>query len=374
MKRTSLAGLSVAALLAASLVAVTPASYADVAVEKRRCGGTTKSRATATPTPEDIEPDDAEPTPTPDSDDDKPSDAGQTPAQTLGYANPAFEDDFSQTTAEFLQSPKWMQYTGGSKHTTKQYSAQAGGARDSKKAVKLNNGVMTITGDTNGVTAGMSTEKSHRQKYGLWEIRAKLPPGSAAYNAVFIVQTGQSDLDFVETYGDASRRQIVAHLKDGPPAEGMKKLTDNDWHTWAVEWTPSGVAVYMDGESEPWAKTGPVAGDGGVLTIQQDWFPEEGAMSESKILVDSVKIYPAKGSTGATQMDDPSDAVGSNSSNDEPVPTATDTPRRRNGGTARTGKRCTLPRPWYTKIDTSKPTVQPTPTVTTQETPKPAGK
>ena len=66
------------------------------------------------------------------------------------------------------------------------------------------------------------------------------------------------------------------------------------WHNWAVEWTPTSIATYLDGKQ--WWRTerkeifppGPMH-----LCIQLDWFPKEtrGPVTTSSMQVDWVKLY-----------------------------------------------------------------------------------
>jgi licheninase len=66
------------------------------------------------------------------------------------------------------------------------------------------------------------------------------------------------------------------------------------WHNWAVEWTPTHIATFLDGEE--WWRTERVdilPPDRMHLCIQLDWFPRSrrGAVQESTMQVDWVKQY-----------------------------------------------------------------------------------
>jgi Glycosyl hydrolases family 16 len=218
--------------------------------------------------------------------------SGQTAAAALGYGEPAFEDDFNS-----FDEQKWMVYSGPSEHRNGQFEAEGGGLRTREQISVSDDGIMTIRGLPNGHTAGMSTEESHRQQYGLWEARVKLPAEAVNYHSVLILMAGGSELDFMEVMEPTGRRvDGFLHLPGGDD-NGRVTLSDNDWHNFAIEWTPERISLHLDGRK--WHETGEGAeiptGDG-HMTIQLDWFPSDQGPDNTgtaDLSVDWVRIYEA---------------------------------------------------------------------------------
>jgi hypothetical protein len=82
--------------------------------------------------------------------------------------------------------------------------------------------------------------------------------------------------------------------KSNKQVSGSVVADATQWHNWAVEWTPTYVATFLDGEE--WWRTeraeilppGPMH-----LCIQLDWFPKSGRgeVQTSTMQVDWVKQY-----------------------------------------------------------------------------------
>ena len=180
-----------------------------------------------------------------------------------------------------------------------------GNGRRSPDAAKVEDGVLTITGATDGTTAGLAWVPG--QMYGRWEARVRAPVGDPTYNALLLLWPDAEDwpvggeVDFMELT-DASRQtaQYFIHYGEDNRQEKDEVAVDaTQWHNWAVEWTPTAVIAYLDGVE--WHRTTdleklpprPMH-----LTIQLDWFPEgqEPASKESSMEVDWVKQYSLPGS------------------------------------------------------------------------------
>ncbi|MCY7343024.1 MAG: hypothetical protein LH603_14605 [Pseudonocardia sp.] len=83
-----------------------------------------------------------------------------TAASRLGRGRPNRVDEFDRPLGD-----AWSVY-GGPGH--------AGNGRRTPDAVSVENGVLTITGDSSGNTAGMA--RNPGQNYGRWEGRVRPPP------------------------------------------------------------------------------------------------------------------------------------------------------------------------------------------------------
>ncbi len=223
---------------------------------------------------------------------------GTTAADRFGWGTPEREDDFSGG------ADQWDIY-GGPGH--------AGQGTRSPSAVSIDHGMLTITGDSSGTTAGMAWNPGRR--YGRWEGRVKAPVADPSYNALLLMWPDAEnfpvggEIDFMEM-ADAKRQQtdmFVHYGSDNSQVNGQVEIDGTQWHNWAVEWTPDGITAFVDGQE--WYRTadadvlppGPMH-----LCIQLDWFPEGENPAESTMQVDWVRQYSLE---GATASNDPARAA-----------------------------------------------------------------
>nr|WP_308253248.1 glycoside hydrolase family 16 protein [Pseudonocardia sp. ICBG601] len=188
-------------------------------------------------------------------------------------------------------------------------AGHAGNGRRTPDAASVADGVLTITGDSQGNTAGMAW-KEGSQQYGRWEGRVRAPVGDPSYNALLLLwPTAENwpeggELDFMEMM-DPQRQKTNAFFHygaDNSQVEGSVEVDATQWHNWALEWTPDRITAYVDGEK--WFETteekvqppGPMH-----LCIQLDWFPKGGSGKETQMQVDWVRQYTLDGvSPGGT--------------------------------------------------------------------------
>ncbi|GAA2545623.1 glycoside hydrolase family 16 protein [Pseudonocardia hydrocarbonoxydans] len=204
----------------------------------------------------------------------------------VDWGTPAQEDDFSSGLAQ------WELYDG---------PGHAGRGMRSPSAATVEDGVLTLTGDAEGTTAGMCW--SPGQRYGRWEARVRAPVSDPSYDAVVLLWPDSGDpadgeIDVVEMQDPTRQRTgFFLHHGDGPPVTGEVEIDATQWHDWAVEWTPEAITASVDGEQ--WFRTtdtgafppGPMH-----LCVQLDWFPEgTGEVRASSMQVDRVARYALPG-------------------------------------------------------------------------------
>ena len=230
---------------------------------------------------------------------DRPPGYATSAAAKFGWGTPNRVEDFSGRLGK-----EWGIYDG---------PGHGGKGRRTPDAVSVENGVMTITGDAQGNTAGMAWGDG--QKYGRWEGRVKAPVGDPSYNALLLLWPDAEnwpvggEVDFMEM-SDHERQKTDMFLHYGrsnSQLHGEVTIDATQWHNWAVEWTPDHITAFVDGKQ--WFHTekkealppGPMH-----LCIQLDWFPRGGAVETSHMSVDWVRQYPlnagdasAAGSEGA---------------------------------------------------------------------------
>ena len=210
--------------------------------------------------------------------------AGGTAAATLGWGEPVRADEFD---ADLKQ---WSRYDG---------PGHAGEGRRSPDAIDVRDGVLTITGDSEGTTGGMSWGDGRR--YGRWEARVRAPAADPTYNALLLLWPDAEnwpeggEIDFMEI-GDADRQEVDVFLHYGEDNDQKHGRVETDatlWHNWAVEWTPTSITTFLDGRQ--WYRTtdrvvqppGPMH-----LCVQLDWFPSgSDTVQESTMEVDWVREY-----------------------------------------------------------------------------------
>ena len=150
----------------------------------------------------------------------------------------------------------------------------------SEGTLKLRVQKQTIhTGDnkTYDYTSGMvSTGRSTQDdplpdkfafQYGYAEIRAKIPAGQGLWPSFWLLPANQGwppELDVMTISGAQTNETIMGVYyfnTDGSQGRNMRPWRDPDlsagWHTFAVEWQPSGIFWYVDGVKR-WGDTNPV--------------------------------------------------------------------------------------------------------------------
>ncbi|MCE0767527.1 family 16 glycosylhydrolase [Pseudonocardia kujensis] len=224
-----------------------------------------------------------------------PADAGAaTSAAVLhNWGRPNRVDEFDGTSL----GKEWEVYDG---------AGHNGAGRRSPGAFSVKDGILTVTGTSDGTTGGMAWGKG--QKYGRWEARVKAPASDPTYHAVLLLWPDAEnwpvggEVDFMEM-SDAKRQSTDMFLhygKDNQQEHGSVDVDATQWHDWAVEWTPDHITAFLDGKEWWSTKDTSILPPGPMhLTIQLDWFPEGGDVKQSEMQVDWVKQYPLSGTETA---------------------------------------------------------------------------
>lgn len=112
-------------------------------------------------------------------------------------------------------------------------------------------------------TSGLlTTQFSFSQKYGYFEIRAKMPVGKGLWPAFWLLPIDKSwppEIDVMEAFGGkndkgeggATSIHYATHAKDKSKSCGSwydtKTDITKDFHTYGVNWQPDGITYYFDG-------------------------------------------------------------------------------------------------------------------------------
>jgi len=122
----------------------------------------------------------------------------------------------------------------------------------SQEAFSVSNGVMSITGDSTGLTGAVGYFGA-MQRYGRWESRIRVPQGDGSYHPVALLWPTQGtwpsagEIDYFETSGTAVTNSFSIHHGGGQP-QVTEIAIDRNWHNYAVEWTSTSISAYLDGE------------------------------------------------------------------------------------------------------------------------------
>ncbi|MFF5205083.1 glycoside hydrolase family 16 protein [Streptosporangium sp. NPDC000396] len=178
--------------------------------------------------------------------------------------------------------------------------------RRSPDQLFIGNGSLYLYGRADGTTAGLGAR--HDQAYGRWETRVRMYEGADSYHPIALLwprgggggvnsATGE-EIDFLGVMDRPGRWRPNFYLETPQGAEQSYADVDmTDWHTYAVENSPSGVVGYLDGQEwfrSPRSTRSPMS-----VCLQLDWFPGHGSPGEAWMEVDWLRIYPLNsGGTG----------------------------------------------------------------------------
>jgi licheninase len=208
-----------------------------------------------------------------------------TAAAAHGWGAPNRTDDFTDP-ASLRQ---WSVYHG---------PGHDGNGRRTPSAISVDNGTLTITGDSQGNSGGMAWLPG--QLHGRWEACVKSSPSAPDYHSLLLLWPDAEnwpvggEIDFMEI-ADPTRQSVEGWLHYGPNDErdsGAVNIDATQWHSWAVEWTPQRVAVFVDGV-QWWEAADPAHLPPGPmhLCIQLDNFGGD-LSSGASMGVDWVRQYP----------------------------------------------------------------------------------
>jgi beta-glucanase (GH16 family) len=179
----------------------------------------------------------------------------------------------------------------------------AGHMGDGQRAasqVDVADGVLTITGSSNGTTGCIGMRQA--RQYGRWEARMRVPPGGNQYHPVLILWPNDDkwpqggEVDYAEAASTKAPIMQFNYLSDntGAPVwtHGERAIDISQWHNYAVEWTPTAMRGYIDGilffEDTDRTRLPPVPMR---QTIQLDWFPQGNKTTKSIMKVDWIRLY-----------------------------------------------------------------------------------
>jgi hypothetical protein len=186
-------------------------------------------------------------------------------ASDATYADATYLDDF-----DTLSATDWDVYDS---------PGRRGAGRHVPAQVRVGDGVLTITGESDGTTGGMKW-RGRSQKYGQWDVRLRAAAGAVAYHPI-VQLWGDTEIDIVDVWQRVhrDRNTFSVHYGDGSQFVGGNAHLDmTQWHTYHVVWQESFLYTWIDDLPTYFSTSraeilppGPMD-----LSIQLDWFPHEG--------------------------------------------------------------------------------------------------
>jgi hypothetical protein len=126
-----------------------------------------------------------------------------------------------------------------------------GKGKRAPSAWSVDGNVATVTGNSRGVTGGMSSH--YNAKYGRWEARMKTNVRDVQYHPNLMLWPEKKnshcpEVDFAESTTNTKLVKFFLHYGCKPSQTSAAKAIDQTkWHNYAVEWTPSHITGYIDG-------------------------------------------------------------------------------------------------------------------------------
>lgn len=205
----------------------------------------------------------------------------------------------------------------------------AGGELDGKKTASIKDGKLVITAqEHNGQVISARMNSAEAWQYGYVEARIKLPKGKGTWPAFWMMPRDQhrgwpacGEIDILEEVGyNANYTSSSIHCKSyyhvintQKTQERLTPGAEGEFHTYALEWTPDGIFMYVDGVHDESTLTFLNDGEGNddtwpfnkpfyvILNLAWggDWGGREGVDASALPLsmeVDYVRVYqkPAK--------------------------------------------------------------------------------
>ncbi|MGG5809772.1 glycoside hydrolase family 16 protein [Falsiroseomonas sp. CW058] len=222
-----------------------------------------------------------------------------------------FQDDFSGSR---LDTGIWRS----------QYSGQYGNGmfRWDPGQIEIGGGVLTIATERAGgswVSGGLSTIPEG-QTYGRYEFRARIEEGQGTAGVILLWPSdGQwtDEVDIIETHDPD--RDSFAFVNHGSPWTTEYVRTDVDeWHTYALDWTPGNLTLYVDGREVASIDRDVPSQDmafgiqGHVLGDDESWYgggPDGSTPDRVEIEVDWVRVSAWTPGEGRDEQEPEADAA-----------------------------------------------------------------
>lgn len=174
-----------------------------------------------------------------------------------------FTDEFGDTQLEnFWKTAFWHGRTNG--RELQYYAPDAFEEHDGVLDIKPETRTVRVNGKDYPYTSGLITTQDHfSQKYGYFEMRAKIPKGQGMFPAFWLLEDGRGgdwrrpEIDVMENLGrDPNKIYFTNHWGYSDATHGQNSGStrgpdySEDFHTYGVKWEPDAITWYVDGEEK----------------------------------------------------------------------------------------------------------------------------
>ena len=167
-------------------------------------------------------------------------------------------DEFDGTGS--IDSSKWTTETGGGGWGNQEEQIYTSSSNNVRKEAGILKIKVTKDSNSNFYSARIKTQDKFEFKYGRVEIRAKLPSVQGSWPALWMLGANWpevgwpqcGEIDIMEQFENKNSVHSTLHWKqaNGERAlygENTTNATSSNWHLYALEWTPTSIKTYLDG-------------------------------------------------------------------------------------------------------------------------------
>jgi hypothetical protein len=216
-----------------------------------------------------------------------------------GTADPDESDEYNGSAVDLS---KWALFGNDPGQTDGCAEGFQGHGQRCGSQVREGGGYVSVTGTADGVTGGLSS-RSNGFKYGRVEVRERAVPLSSsgkAYHAVPLLWPASQDEDYRNSEIDFAERDVAdpdvelfVHHDSGDQEECSFTVDSTQFHNYAVDWEPSSVTWYVDGNQVCTVNVAIPYYDRTNGGAQLDMFPENGPMQPAREDVDWIHMFPS---------------------------------------------------------------------------------
>lgn len=174
-----------------------------------------------------------------------------------------WQDEFNTSGESLPDSEKWWYETGAGGWGNNELQDYVAGSYKGEKIAKVADGKLTITAaKIDGKVRSVRMNTNNSWTYGYFEARLKLPKGKGTWPAFWMMPKNftawpkDGEIDIMEHVGYhqdfvSSSIHCTAYVHSNgtqKTAEKYLKGATDDFHVYALEWTPEYIKSYVDGE------------------------------------------------------------------------------------------------------------------------------
>lgn len=174
-----------------------------------------------------------------------------------------WRDEFNDPSVTMPDTREWWYETGGGGWGNNELQEYVSGTYEGENIAKVEQGKLIITAKKiDGTVRSIRVNTSKGWTYGYFEARLKLPKGKGTWPAFWMMPKnftswpGDGEIDIMEHVGYhqdyvSSSIHCTAYVHSNGTQKTKERLlkgATDDFHVYALEWTPEYIKSYVDGE------------------------------------------------------------------------------------------------------------------------------